>query len=173
VTQSFIKFTKKILPGGQMFKNKLKALVLGLITVITSLILVITATTFRIPATAAESNTEQVSSKQIQVRSVSELTDVSPTDNWVFQSIQSLVERHQMTALAYPDRTFRGNREITRGELAQWFQSMVNAMESLRAQATGNLATQEDLADLQQSLESLQQSVQVIQQSHPSSRPKI
>ncbi|MEK0194550.1 MULTISPECIES: S-layer protein [Microcoleus] len=155
-----------------MFKNRLKALALGLIAVITSLILVITATTFRTPATAAESNTEQVSSKQIQVRSVSELRDVSPTD-WVFQSIQSLVERYQMTALAYPDRSFRGKRDITRGELAQWFQSMVNAMESLRPQATGNLATQEDLADLQQSLESLQQSVQELQQSHPSSRPRI
>lgn len=155
-----------------MFKNKWKALVLGLIAVITSLILVITATTFRTPATAAESNTEQVSSKQIQVRSASELIDVRPTD-WVFESIQSLIERLKMTALAYPDKTFRGYRAITRGELAQWFQSMVNVMETQTAQASGNLATQEDLAALQQSLKSLQKSVQALQQVEPSSRPII
>jgi hypothetical protein len=155
-----------------MFKNKWKALVLGLIAVITSLILVITATTFRTPATAAESNTEQVSSKQIQVRSVSELIDVRPTD-WQFPLIQSLIERLKMTALAYPDKTFRGNRSITRGELAQWFQSMVNVIETQRAGASGNLATQEDLAALQQSLKSLQQSVEALREFDPYFPPRI
>jgi S-methylmethionine-dependent homocysteine/selenocysteine methylase len=172
VSQNLRNSTKKLVRGGKMFKNKWKALVLGLIAGITSLILVITATTFRTPATAAESNTEQVSSKQIQVRSVSELIDVRPTD-WVFESIQSLIERLNMTAVAYPDKTFRGNRAITRGELAQWFQSMVNVIETQRVGASGNLATQEDLAALQQSLKSLQQSVQALRQFDPSSKPRI
>lgn len=154
-----------------MFKNKWKALVLGLIAVTTSLILVITATAFRTPATAAETNTEQVSSKQIQVRDVSELRDIQPTD-WVFQAMEGLVLRYRM-ALAYPDKTFRGNRDITRGELAQWFQGYVNSMESLIAHTTGNLATQQDLAALQESLKSLQQSVQALRESNPSSRPRI
>lgn len=154
-----------------MFKNKWKALVLGLIAATTSLILVITATTFRTPATAAETNTEQVSSKQIQVLSVDELTDVQPTD-WVFQGIQSLIERHGMP-VAYPDKTFRGNRHITRGELAQWFQGFTNTIESPIGLQTGDLATQEDLAALQQSLKSLQKSVQALRQSSPSPIPRI
>jgi hypothetical protein len=154
-----------------MFKNKWKALVLGLIAATTSLILVITATTFRTPATAAETNTEQVSSKQIKVRTPSELTDVQSTD-WVFQGLQSFLERQGMP-VAYPDKTFRGNRDITRGELAQWFQGFTNTIESQIGRQTGDLATQEDLAALQQSLKSLQKSVQALRQSSPSPRPRI
>jgi len=155
-----------------MFKNKWKALVLGLIAATTSLILVITATTFRTPATAAETNTEQVSSKQIKVTTPSELTDVQPTD-WVFQGLQGFIERYGMP-VAYPDKTFRGNRDITRGELAQWFQGFTNTIESQQiGRQTGDLATQEDLAALQQSLKSLQKSVQALRQSSPSPRPRI
>jgi hypothetical protein len=149
-----------------MFKYKWKALVLGLIAATTSLILVITATNFRTPATAAETNTEQVSSKQIKVRTPSELTDVQPTD-WAFQALQSFIERYGMP-MAYPDKTFRGNRDMTRGELAQWFQGFTNTLEAQRGGQTGDLATQEDLAALQQSLKSLQKSVQALRQSSPS-----
>lgn len=154
-----------------MFNNKWKALVLGLIAATTSLILVITATTFRTPATAAETNTEQVSSKQIKVRTRSELTDVQSTD-WGFQGLQSFIERYGMP-VAYPDKTFRGNRDITRGELAQWFQGFTNTLEAQIGGQTGDLATQEDLAALQQSLKSLQKSVQALRQSSPSPIPRI
>jgi hypothetical protein len=51
-----------------------------------------------------------------QVTSVSQLTDVRPTD-WAFQSLQSLVERYGCMA-GYPNRTFRGNRALTRSEFA-------------------------------------------------------
>jgi S-layer homology domain len=51
-----------------------------------------------------------------QVTSVSQLTDVRPTD-WAFQSLQSLVERYGCIS-GYPDRTFRGNRALTRSEFA-------------------------------------------------------
>lgn len=40
-----------------------------------------------------------------QVTSVSQLSDVQPTD-WVFQALQSLVERYGCIA-GYPDGTFR------------------------------------------------------------------
>lgn len=51
-----------------------------------------------------------------QVTSVSQLSDVQPTD-WAFQALQSLVERYGCIA-GYPDGTFRGNRAATRYELA-------------------------------------------------------
>jgi porin len=51
-----------------------------------------------------------------QVISVSQLTDIQPTD-WAFQALQGLVERYGCIS-GYPDRTFRGNRALTRSEFA-------------------------------------------------------
>ncbi|MDY6804244.1 MAG: iron uptake porin [Cyanobacteriota bacterium] len=51
-----------------------------------------------------------------QVTSVSQLSDVNPTD-WAFQALQSLVERYGCIA-GYPDGSFRGDRPITRYEFA-------------------------------------------------------
>ncbi|MGB3240101.1 MAG: iron uptake porin [Geitlerinemataceae cyanobacterium] len=51
-----------------------------------------------------------------QVTSVSQLSDVQPTD-WAFQALQSLVERYGCIA-GYPDGTYRGNRALTRYEFA-------------------------------------------------------
>ncbi|MEM6597620.1 MAG: iron uptake porin [Cyanobacteria bacterium P01_C01_bin.69] len=51
-----------------------------------------------------------------QVTSVSELSDVQPGD-WAFTALQRLVEEYGCLE-GYPDRTFRGNRAITRYEFA-------------------------------------------------------
>ena len=51
-----------------------------------------------------------------QVNSVSQLSDVKPTD-WAFQALQSLVERYGCIA-GYPDGTYRGNRATGRYEFA-------------------------------------------------------
>jgi hypothetical protein len=51
-----------------------------------------------------------------QVTSVSQLSDVQPTD-WTFQALQSLVERYGCIA-GYPDGTFKGNRPLSRYEFA-------------------------------------------------------
>lgn len=51
-----------------------------------------------------------------QVTSVSQLSDVQPTD-WAFQALQSLVKRYGCIA-GYPDGTYRGNRALTRYEFA-------------------------------------------------------
>ncbi|NET38638.1 MAG: iron uptake porin [Cyanothece sp. SIO1E1] len=51
-----------------------------------------------------------------QVTSVSQLSDVQPTD-WAFQALQSLVERYGCIA-GFPDGTYRGNRATTRYEFA-------------------------------------------------------
>lgn len=64
-------------------------------------------------------NQEEV---MLQVTSVSQLSDVQPTD-WAFQALQSLVERYGCIA-GYPNKTFRGNRALTRYEFAGWFECL-------------------------------------------------
>lgn len=56
---------------------------------------------------SADNSLDQAASED-QVTSVSQLTDVRPTD-WAFQALQSLVERYGCIA-GYPDKTYRGNR---------------------------------------------------------------
>ncbi|MFK8181970.1 MAG: iron uptake porin [Phormidesmis sp.] len=51
-----------------------------------------------------------------QVTSVSELSDVQPSD-WAFTALQRLVEEYGCLE-GYPDRTYRGNRALTRYEFA-------------------------------------------------------
>lgn len=62
-----------------------------------------------------------------QVNSVSELSDVRPGD-WAFQAVQSLVERYGVIS-GYPDRTFRGNRPLSRYEFAAAIASVLGKIE--------------------------------------------
>ncbi|MBD2082905.1 iron uptake porin [Leptolyngbya sp. FACHB-17] len=82
-----------------------------------------------------------------QVTSVSQLSDVRPTD-WAFQALQSLVERYGCIA-GYPDRTFRGNRATTRFEFAAGLNACLNRINELIAASTADLVKKEDLATLQ------------------------
>jgi Carbohydrate-selective porin, OprB family/S-layer homology domain len=84
---------------------------------------------------------------QGQVTSVSQLSDVKPTD-WAFQALQSLVERYGCIA-GYPDRTYRGNRALTRYEFAAGLNACLDRVNELIAAATANLVKKEDLATLQ------------------------
>ncbi len=71
-----------------------------------------------------------------QVTSVSQLSDVQPTD-WAFQALQSLVERYGCIA-GYPDGTFRGNRATTRYEMAA-------ALNACLDNISDKFATKEDV----------------------------
>ncbi len=82
-----------------------------------------------------------------QVTSVSQLSDVQPTD-WAFQALQSLVERYGCIA-GYPDGTYRGNRAITRFEFAAGLNACLDRITELIAASTANLASRDDLALLQ------------------------
>ena len=82
-----------------------------------------------------------------QVTSVSQLTDVRPTD-WAFQALQSLVERYGCI-VGYPDKTYRGNRALTRYEFAAGLNSCLDRVNELIAAGTANLAKKEDLLVLQ------------------------
>ncbi|MEB3338995.1 MAG: iron uptake porin [Leptolyngbyaceae bacterium] len=111
------------------------------------------------PAIAAEVETSAPALNQVsqygaegseslsQVTSVSQLSDVQPTD-WAFQALQSLVERYGVIA-GYPDGRFRGNRALTRYEFAAGLNAALDRVNELIAAGTADLVTKEDLATLQ------------------------
>jgi hypothetical protein len=89
----------------------------------------------------------QTNDSLAQVTSVSQLSDVRPTD-WAFQALQSLVERYGCIA-GYPDKTYRGNRALTRYEFAAGLNACLDRVNELIAAATADLVKKEDLATLQ------------------------
>lgn len=82
-----------------------------------------------------------------QVTSVSQLSDVQPTD-WAFQALQSLVERYGCIA-GYPDGTYRGNRAMTRYEFAAGLNACLDRVNELIAAGLADKVSREDLAALQ------------------------
>ncbi|MEA5539142.1 iron uptake porin [Limnoraphis robusta Tam1] len=91
------------------------------------------------------------SQKKQQVTSVSQLSDVQPTD-WAFQALQSLVERYGCIA-GYPDGTYKGNRALTRFEFAAGVNACLERINELIGASTADLVTREDLAKLQRLME--------------------
>ncbi len=83
-----------------------------------------------------------------QVTSVSQLSDVRPTD-WAFQALQSLVERYGCI-VGYPDKTYRGNRALTRYEFAAGLNACLDRVNELIAAGTADFVKKEDLTALQQ-----------------------
>lgn len=80
-----------------------------------------------------------------QVTSVSQLSDVQPTD-WAFIALESLIERGCITG--YRDRTFRGNQVITRYEFAASLNACLNKVNELISAGTTDLIAKEDLTTL-------------------------
>ena len=103
------------------------------------------------PSSAAvisqSSQNTQVPDALAQVTSVSQLSDVQPTD-WAFQSLQSLVERYGCIA-GYPDGTYRGNRALTRYEFAAGLNACLDRVNELISSGSSNVVRREDLATLQ------------------------
>ncbi|MFN6561329.1 MAG: iron uptake porin [Nostoc sp. ChiSLP01] len=97
--------------------------------------------------TPKSTNSSPSSDRLAQVTSVSQLSDVQPTD-WAFQALQSLVERYGCIA-GYPNLTYRGNRALTRYEFAAGLNACLDRINELIATATADLVTKEDLAALQ------------------------
>ena len=99
-----------------------------------------------VPAAPQAIPTEQ-SGAMSQVTSVSQLSDVRPTD-WAFQALQSLVERYGCIA-GYPDGTYRGNRALTRYEFAAGMNACLDQVTKLINSSTSTFVTKDDLAILQ------------------------
>ena len=78
-----------------------------------------------------------------QVTSVSQFSDVKPTD-WAFQALQSLVERYGCI-VGYPNKTYRGNRALSRYEFAAGLNACLDKIQELIAAATADFVKKEDL----------------------------
>ena len=87
-----------------------------------------------------------------QVTSVSELRDVEPTA-WAYEALRSLVERYGCI-VGYPDRTFRGNKALSRWEFAAGLNACMNVMERL---------IQENVAVLREDIEKLKRLAEAFQ----------
>ena len=81
-----------------------------------------------------------------QVTSVFQISDVRPTD-WAFTALQSLVERYGCIA-GYPDKTFKGNRSMSRYEFAAGLQACLDTVQSKIQDNTTSIAKQSDLETL-------------------------
>ncbi|NET48962.1 MAG: iron uptake porin [Merismopedia sp. SIO2A8] len=100
------------------------------------------------PVNALDINTlESSNSSMSQVTSVSQLSDVQPTD-WAFQALQSLVERYGCIA-GYPDGTYRGNRALTRYEFAAGLNACLDRVNELLAAGLADKVSRDDLAVLE------------------------
>jgi hypothetical protein len=103
--------------------------------------------TIRMPVTSVsqlESSPSDVSQGGMsQVTSVSQFSDVKPTD-WAYQALKSLVERYGCI-VGYPDKTYRGNRALTRWEFAAGLNACLDKIQELIAAATADFVKKEDL----------------------------
>ncbi len=98
-------------------------------------------------ATILNYNSEIDSSKTAQVTSVSELSDVKPTD-WAFTALQSLVERYGCIA-GYPDKTYRGRQALSRYEFAAGLNACLDKINVIISAGLADKVSKEDLAALQ------------------------
>ena len=67
-------------------------------------------------------------SKIAQLNSIKQLTDIKPTD-WSYQALKGLIERYGCLS-GYPNRTYQGNRVITRAEFVAGLNACLNQIES-------------------------------------------
>lgn len=100
----------------------------------------------RVNSSDINSTEANSSNEMAQVTSVSELADVEPTD-WAFQALQSLVERYGCIA-GYPNRTYQGNRALTRYEFAAGLNACLERVNELITEAATDIK-KEDLEILQ------------------------
>lgn len=78
---------------------------------------------------------------------VHQLTDVQP-DNWAYEALEALIERYQVI-VGYPNKTYQGNRSLTRYEFAAALEAVLNRMELIQAENSPNPVLPEDLLTLE------------------------
>ncbi|NJM27535.1 MAG: iron uptake porin, partial [Pseudanabaena sp. RU_4_16] len=118
---------------------------------------VVESSTVSTPATAptdtkvlqeiSQTSNEVQVNQTAQVTSVSQLSDVKPTD-WAFTALQSLVERYGCIA-GYPDKTYRGQRAMTRFEFAAGVNACLDKINEILTAGLADKVSKEDLAAVQ------------------------
>ncbi|WP_223807483.1 iron uptake porin [Pseudanabaena sp. UWO311] len=96
--------------------------------------------------TLADSSIQEPEKVSQNVTSVSQLSDVKPTD-WAFTSLQSLVERYGCIA-GFPDRTYRGKQALSRYEFAAGLNACLDKVNEIISAGLADKVSKEDLATL-------------------------
>ncbi|WP_036487832.1 iron uptake porin [Myxosarcina sp. GI1] len=109
-----------------------------------SFTLLISSTALAVPVNDISTKSDRY--LQAQVTSVSELSDVKPTD-WAYQALQNLVERYNCIA-GYRDSTYRGDRALSRYEFAVSLDACLNRITELIA-GNSDYLRREDLMTLE------------------------
>jgi hypothetical protein len=130
-----------------------------------------------VAASASELNLSDVnryspSAKAAQVTSVSQFSDVQPTD-WAYQALSNLVEQYGCVA-GYPNGTFKGGRAMTRYEAA----ALLNACLDRVTEVTDELKKlmqefQEELAVLRGRVDRLEAKVGELEATQFSTTTKL
>ena len=81
-----------------------------------------------------------------QITSVTQFTDVKPTD-WAYGALQSLIERGVISG--YPDSPFRGRQALTRYEFAAALNTALDKINEITSAGLADKVGKEDLATLQ------------------------
>ena len=89
----------------------------------------------------------RMAQNQIGVSSVSQLTDVKPTD-WAYNALQNLTDKYQCVS-GYPDNTFRGRNTLTRFEFAAALSKCLDTFSAQIAGGQGDRISKADLATIQ------------------------
>ena len=82
-----------------------------------------------------------------QVPSVDQLSDVQSSD-WAFSALQSLVERYGCI-VGYPNRTYQGNRTLSRYEFVAGLSACLDRVNELIASSTADTVSKADLETIQ------------------------
>lgn len=88
-------------------------------------------------------------------------SDVSPSD-FYYPSLESLGRKYGC-APTYPDGTFRGNRQLTRYELAATLNACMQQVERIIANSGQNAVTKSEVAALKNQIDNLQEQVNQLQ----------
>lgn len=89
---------------------------------------------------AYEQNYNNYSQFLSQVNSISQLRDVSP-QSWSYEALRSLVENYGCI-VGYPDRTYRGDRALSRNEFAAGLNACLTQLERRLLESQQQLALQ-------------------------------
>jgi hypothetical protein len=115
------------------------------------------------PAMAADTvaaATDTVAAAPIDVAQANPFSDV-PENSWAYDAVRQLAAAGLVTG--YPDNTFKGNRPMTRYEMAVLVNRAVNAIQSKIAQAGAGSVKQADLDALKRLIDAFRPELAQVQ----------
>ena len=112
------------------------------LSVLVSMIASLAIATPVMAADTVAATTDTVAAAPVDVAQANPFSDV-PENSWAYDAVRQLAAAGLVTG--YPDNTFKGNRPMTRYEMAVLINRAVNAIQSKIAQAGAGAVKQSDL----------------------------